>query len=78
MHHRGIQKKSSWVVIFVYLLLLLLLFQFFDIGVSFTSKFLPNFNLKNMVSTYIQRVFHWKNGPNLPDFEFPNFQIAKV
>jgi len=62
----------------LFVIIIIIIFEFFDIGVSFTSKFLPNFNLKYMVSTYIQRVFHWKNGPNLPDFEFPNFQIAKV
>jgi hypothetical protein len=39
----------------------------FRTGVSFNGKFLPNFELKNMISTYTKD-FSWeKNGPNLPD-----------
>jgi hypothetical protein len=33
-----------------------------------SGEFSPNFNLKNMISTYTEG-FHEKNGPSLPDFE---------
>ncbi len=65
-------------LLFLLFCLFLFFLQIFDIGVSFTSQILPNFNLKNMVSTYMQRVFHCKNGPNFPDFKLKKFQIAKV
>jgi len=34
----------------------------------FTSKILPNFDLKNMIST-MQSIFMQKNGPNSPNFK---------
>jgi hypothetical protein len=38
-------------------------------SVFIIDKWLPNFDLKNVISTSIQ-VFSWKrNGPNSPDFE---------
>jgi hypothetical protein len=38
-------------------------------GVFLIDKSLPNFDLKNVISTYTQ-VFSWKrNGPNSPYFE---------
>jgi hypothetical protein len=40
----------------------------------FFSEILPKFDLKNMISI-VQRIFHGKNGPNLPDFEERKFQI---
>jgi hypothetical protein len=43
--------------------------------VFFLSEILPNFDLENIIST-IQRIFHEKNGPNLPDFEERKFQIT--
>jgi hypothetical protein len=46
--------------------------------VSFTGKFSPNFNVKNMISTYTKD-FSWeKSGPNSPNFKLKKFQIAKV
>jgi len=41
----------------------------------------PNFDLKNMISTYKQRIFHGKNGQNLQNFEeikFPGRQIFMI
>ncbi len=47
-------------------------------GVSFTGKFSPNFNVKIMISTYTKDFFHGeKSGPNSPKFKFkkiPNRQ----
>jgi hypothetical protein len=44
-------------------------------SVSFTGEFLPNFNLKNMISTYAKVE---KNGPNLSDFEEKKIQISRI
>jgi hypothetical protein len=46
-------------------------------SVSFIGKISRNFNLKNMISTYTQAFYHGENGPNSPDFEERNFQIAR-
>jgi len=35
------------------------IFLMFRTSVSFNGKLLPNFNLKNMISTY-SKIFHWK------------------
>jgi hypothetical protein len=32
----------------------------------FIGKLLPNFDLENMISTYMETIFHGKNGPNSP------------
>jgi hypothetical protein len=41
-------------------------------SVSFTGEFSPNFDLKNMNSTYTKDL--WKNnGPNSPDFKEKKF-----
>jgi hypothetical protein len=40
--------------------------------VFFFGKILPNFGLKNMISTYTKD-FPWKNGPNSPSFEILKF-----
>jgi hypothetical protein len=46
-------------------------------SVSCTGDFSPNFDLKNMISTYTKD-FSWKTKePNLPDFEDFFFQIAR-
>jgi hypothetical protein len=48
-------------------------------SVSFTSKFLPNFDLKNTILTYTQD-FSCKKNPNSPGFDdlflFPS-QVAR-
>ncbi len=44
----------------------------------FGVKILLNFNLKNIILTYIERKFHGKNDPNSPDFEDFFSQIPKV
>jgi hypothetical protein len=46
--------------------------------ISFTSKFSPNLNLKNMISTYTKKKkkkISKKKGPNLRDFKERTFQI---
>jgi len=48
------------------------------ISVSFIGEFLPNFDLKNMISTYTKDFFFGgKNDLNLPDFEKLFFQIFR-
>jgi hypothetical protein len=32
-----------------------------------TNRISPNFDLKNMISTYVQRILHGKNGRNSPE-----------
>jgi hypothetical protein len=48
-------------------------------NVSFTSKFSPNFNMKNMISTYYTSDFSWKKKrPKFAKFQRkknPNCQI---
>jgi hypothetical protein len=44
------------------------IFIMFRTSVSFNGKVLPNFDLKNMISTYTKDFSWGKNGPNLPDF----------
>jgi hypothetical protein len=54
------------------------IFIMFRTSVSFNGKFLPNFELKNMISTYTKD-FSWeKTGPNLPDLNLWKFQIARA
>jgi hypothetical protein len=36
--------------------------------VSLTDEFLPNIDLKNMISTYTKNFLWEKNGSNSPDF----------
>ncbi len=47
-------------------------------SISFTGEFLPNFNLKNTISTYAKDFFsHEEKSPNFSDFKEkknPNFQ----
>jgi hypothetical protein len=46
-------------------------------SVSFTGEFSPNFDLKNMNSTYTKE-FSWQNnGPNSLDFKEKKFGIAR-
>jgi hypothetical protein len=35
----------------------------------FGGPHLSRFDLNNMISTYTKRIFHGKNGPNLPGFQ---------
>jgi len=47
-------------------------------SVSFIGKISPNFNLKNLISTYTQVFLSWRKWrPNLPHFEERKFQIAQ-
>jgi hypothetical protein len=47
-------------------------------SVFLADAFSSHFELTNMISTYIENFFYWKNDPNSPDFEFLKFEIANV
>jgi hypothetical protein len=41
------------------------------------GKISPNFDLKNMISTYTMD-FPWENGPNLTDFLRKKIQVHQI
>ncbi len=48
----------------------------FRTSVSFNGKFLPNFDLKNMISTYTKEFLWEKNGPNSVLFFLPSYLLC--
>ncbi len=46
-------------------------------SVPFTGEFLPNFDLKNMISTYTKDLL-WEKWPKFARFQIKKLQIARI